>query len=480
MRKLFAFALVAAALALLSPLLISMSRNADPKLASSRQIPSDSAVQLAALGRVEGRGETISVGAAADGVIQSVFVSDGQQARKGDLLAVIACDDISAEIEQAKALADSARDARTRLLRGGREEQRVAAAKQTDAAKAVMTQAQQHLNRMTALYEQAEISRDAFDQAKRDFDVAQANYERAEEEQTLADAKPLPEEVSRANAEVTAAERAVSIASDKLEKCNVRAPISGTVLKVLTKTGESYSTLLPHSLFTMADASVRRVRAEVDERDIGKVKIGQSSIVTADGFPGLEFDGHVVEISGAVRQKSVWGEDPAAERDRDVLDVLIELDPTKVDLPIGLRVTAQMTGTVSPVSESSTSLSSGASPIAPASKAGRASSADSFTDGATQNQQQKTHPANSENATDSDAFLLQAGAMSHAENASALATLLQQKGFPAFVAARQDDPRYRVDIGPYPDLASVRAAKSALSSKGFEAVVKHKAAEETR
>lgn len=481
MRKLFA--ITAAALALLIPLFIFNSRKQGSNNVASQQISSGSAVQLAALGRVEGRGETISVGAATDGVIKSVLVTDGQQVGKGDLLAVVACDDISAEVEQAKALADSARDARTRLLRGDREEQRAAAAKQTDAAKAVMMQAQDHLNRMNALFEKSEISRDAFDQAKRDFEVAQADYEKAQDDQNLADAEPLPEEVSRADAEVTAAEREVSVASDKLEKCNVRAPISGTVLKVLTKAGESYSTLLPQPLFTITDESVRRVRAEVDERDIGKLKIGQSSIVTADAFPGQEFDGQVVEISDAVQAKSVLGEDPAAEKDRDVLDVLIQLKPGKVDLPIGLRVTARMTGAVSTVSQATPPTSPEALPNTPANSedaaAGHMNDAVP-TAQAAQTSQQTGAPNRMENTLGSGAFFLQAGAMAHVENANALAASLQKKGFPAFVADRKHDPLYRVDVGPYRDLASLTTAKSALSGNGFETVVKHQTTEQTR
>jgi HlyD family secretion protein len=465
-------------------------------------------VELAALGRVEGRGETISVGAAADGVVKQVLVEDGQDVTKGALLAAIACDDISAEIDLAKAEAESARAARTRLLRGDREEEREAAARATDAAKAVMMQAQDHLNRMNALYQKAEISRDMFDQATRDFEVAQANYERAEDEQNLADAQPLPEEVSKADAEVAAAERNVNVATDKLEKCNVRAPISGTILKVLTKTGESYSTLLPHPLFTLADESVRRVRAEVDERDIAKVKIGQASIVTADAFPGEKFVGQVVEISQTMEEKSVLSDDPAQKTDRDVLDVVIELKPAKDQLPLGLQVTAKMTSATMPAAESSmdapadssaldaSSLQANAASDPPkkavesasenVSKAGEvdAARAVALKAGAPALLVAKIAPASAPaapvTATKAAGFVLQAGAMTHTENATALADELKKKSFPAFVLTRHGDLFYRVDVGPYPDLASATEAKNQLSSGGFETILKHPSPDATR
>ncbi|HEY6466576.1 MAG TPA: efflux RND transporter periplasmic adaptor subunit [Candidatus Acidoferrales bacterium] len=485
MRKLFM--VLAAGLALAIPLFIWMQRTPEPKRAESRGASgaaSISGVQLAALGRVEGRGETISVGAATDGVVKEVFVTAGQEVSKGALLAAINCDDIGEEVDLAKAQADSARDARTRLLRGDRDEERAAAVQATDAAKAVMMQAQDHLNRMNALYQKQEISRDTFDQANRDFEVAQANYEKTEDEQKLADADPLPEEVSRANAEVRAAERAVRVAMDKVEKCNVRAPISGTILKVLTKAGESYSTLLPHPLFTISDESVRRVRAEVDERDIARLKIGQASIVTADAFPGQKFEGQVVEIAQAMGPKSVMSDDASQEIDQNVLDVVIQLKPAKEELPIGLRVTAEMTGVTTPVEQSveapteppTTSLpiettasnrEVAAAPGAPAVHA--EATAEESAAGA--------GSATSVTLSNTTGFLLQAGAMTHPENADALAASLQKKSFPAFVATRKGDPFYRVDVGPYPTLAAATDAKNALSNGGFETILKHRMTE---
>jgi ABC exporter DevB family membrane fusion protein len=474
MRKIVT--VVVAGVAVLIPMFIWVNRAPDSKPAPLHEATA-SDVQLAALGRVEGRGETISVGAATDGVVKEVLVTDGQKVNEGALLAVINCDDISAEIDLAKAEADSSRQARIRLLRGDRDEEREAAARETDAAKAVLSQAQDHLNRMDALYQKSEISRDMFDQAKRDFEVAQANYERAQDEQSLADAKPLPEDVLRADAEVAAAERNVNVATDKLEKCNVRAPISGTILKVLTKAGESYSTLLPHPLFTIADESVRRVRAEVDERDIGKVKIGQASVVTADAFPGRKFDGQVVEISQAMEAKSVESEDPAQKTDRDVLDVVIELKPSNEDLPLGLRVTAEMTGATSPVAQSSPA----SAPIASMASDALADSSPAVAPShdAAPVQESAAPPSDdtaknaAQGATKISDFLLQAGAMSHKDNADALAALLQQKNFPAFVASKNGDPFHRVDVGPYLDLASATLAKNQLTSSGFETILKH-------
>lgn len=465
--------IAAVTLLVVVPLLIWLNRARNPERVESRDL-TRSQVVLAAPGRVEGRDRTISLGAAADGIVKEVLVTDGQKVRQGDVLAVIGCDDISAEVDLARAQADSARDARTRLLRGHRDEERQAAARDTEAAQAVMTQAEEHLKRMKALYQSAEISRDLFEQTQRDFEVAQANYQRAQDEQNLVNAKPLPEEIASADAAVAAAERNVNVATDKLEKCKVRAPISGTVLKVLTKVGESYSTLLPHPLFTVADDSVRRVRAEVDERDIAKVKLGQVSIVTSDAFPGQRFEGEVIHISDAMETKSVLSEDPSQEVDRDILDVIIELKNSGAALPIGLRVTAQMTTATMPVPQPSISASSNATNVPDSSQRTLAPLT-----AAPAALQKAVVPAPAASAKLSG-FVLQVGAMTHRENADALVASLRQKSFPAFVLARDGDRFYRVDVGPYPDVANARIAKTELKDGGFGAAIELQLRDSTR
>ena len=67
------------------------------------------------------------------------------------------------------------------------------------------------------------------------------------------------------------------------------APIEGTVLRVLLRPGESFSTLTPRPLFRMADTSARRVRAEIDERDVLNVRVGQPVVVFPDGHETQRF-----------------------------------------------------------------------------------------------------------------------------------------------------------------------------------------------
>ena len=67
-------------------------------------------------------------------------------------------------------------------------------------------------------------------------------------------------------------------------------------------------------------------------------------------------------------------------------------------------------------------------------------------------------------------FMLQVGAMTHKENADALAGALQRKNFPVLVSPPGTDRLYRVVVGPYSDADSMLRAKEELKEEGFESI----------
>ena len=302
-------------------------------------------VIFASLGRVEGLSDTTQVGAAADGILKAVYVKEDQFVKKGTLLGEIGCDDLSAALSTALADAEAARQSRIRLLRGAREEEKRIASKKTAAAQATFEEAKASLQRQEILYQGGQIARSAYDQSVRDLGVAQAEFQAAARTEELLAAPPLPEDKSRADAQVLAAEARVDEARDRKKKCSILAPMDGTVLRVYARPGESFSTIAPRPLFTIADASARRVKAEVDERDLGKVTIGQPVSIEVDGFQGKRFAGTVAGVASVMGRKSVFADDPSDKSDRDIVEVAIHLNDDDRVLPIGLRVTVQFLST---------------------------------------------------------------------------------------------------------------------------------------
>ena len=320
------------------------SRNAsglDQPSRDSKITPTSLPVVLAAQGRVEGRSEATDVGAAADGILTAVLVEEGQKVTVGQLLATVDCANLEQEISAARAETESRQQARTRLLRGSRDEERARAAADSSAARAVLDQADSEFRRTRSLFQDGVVSREAFDQAKRDLDVAKANLDSVKERERLVNAPPLPEEVALADAQVQVAQNRVATGVAQLDKCRIKCPTAGTVLRVHKHAGESVSTVYPQPILTIADTSQLRVRAEVDERDIRLLRPNQRVLVTTDSSADRPIEGRVLSLASEMGRKRVRSGDPAEKSDRDVLEVLVELDKQPDNLVVGLRVTVQ-------------------------------------------------------------------------------------------------------------------------------------------
>ena len=347
MRRLKLIPLILSMVAVTGLLVFVLARNGLRKqtLASdgsqSQDQKAHEKIVLACPGRVEGESDVINVGAASDGVLTAVLVQEGQQVKAGQVIALIDCKEIKSQIDEARALAETARQNRLRLLRGSRPEERRKAADETAVVEAQFKQAQLQHQRVAQLFRTGVVSKEELDTTARDLAVAEATLRAAKNQQALVNAPPLPEELARADSQVVLADEQARTAQARLDKCTVKAPLSGTILRTFLKTGESVSTVFPQPVVSLADTSQIRVRAEVDERDIGRVYLGQSVIVLADAYPDKKFAGRVSQVGSVMGRKKVRTGDPAEKSDRDVLEVLIDLDETAGRLVVGLRTSVQ-------------------------------------------------------------------------------------------------------------------------------------------
>ena len=298
-------------------------------------------VVLACTGRIEGASEAISVGAGIDGVITQIRVKEGDQVAAGAIIALIERDELRAELEEARAAVARAEALRARLLTGSRTQERERAKAQTEAVQAVIRQKRSRYERYQKLQREGVISADSLEEARRDVEEAEANLQAARKNEEFVSAEPLPEELNKADAEIRAARKRQQTIVEMMEKCTVRAPISGTVLRTNMKVGETFSTFTPQAIVTLADTSKFRVRAEVDERDVGKISIGQRVLIYGDALAERKVFGKVSRLSSQMGRKKVRSGDPAEKSDRDVLEVLIDVEGKDKAFVVGLRVTTQ-------------------------------------------------------------------------------------------------------------------------------------------
>lgn len=294
---------------------------------------------VAAPGRVEPRSEEIKVGAPLNGKLHEVPVEEGDRVARGQVIAVLENDDYRARVALAEAQLAESRAQLRRVLNGARRQERQEALAAVNEASAELENARLEIERRETGYRQGVFSREEADRARRAFGVAQARHDAAVERHALIEDDPREEDRAKAEADVALAQAQLAEARALFEKTIVRAPVSGIVLRKHLKAGESFSDMRDTPIVTMGDTAALRVRVDVDETDVGKVRLGQRGYVTADAYSGRKFWGRVLRVGQLLGKKNVRTDQPSERVDNKILEVLLELDDGH-ELPAGLRVDA--------------------------------------------------------------------------------------------------------------------------------------------
>lgn len=162
-----------------------------------------------------------------------------------------------------------------------------------------------------------------YDQSSADLKSAQASIAIAEAAKKRADDLykqriiTLPEyesaqlTLTQAQGQIVRATTNLDLAKQRLEDATVIAPVSGTIIDKPVSLGQVIASATGSvsggtTLLKMADLTKVRVRALVNETDIGNVRAGQVARVTVDAYPERPFEGTVEKIEPqAVIQQSV-------------------------------------------------------------------------------------------------------------------------------------------------------------------------------
>ncbi|MCA3013683.1 MAG: HlyD family efflux transporter periplasmic adaptor subunit, partial [Myxococcaceae bacterium] len=299
-------------------------------------------------GVIEPADRETKVAAQVTAVVKQVVVKEGQRVSAGALL--VQLDDGVERAQLAAAEADLAgeRAAFTRTSKGLRVEDRDAVAAETQAAKARAELSQGVLTRTEQLAKTGAATPDELERARRTAQQDAASFKASEARLRAAESGSRGEDIALQRARVLAAEARVAQAKAQLERLGVRAPIDGEVLQVKVREGELYAFGNAEPLVVMGDTRTLRVRMDVDERDIARVRMGARAFVTADAFGAARFSGSVVEVGRRFGRKNVRTDDPTERNDTKILEVVLQLD-TRGELVPGQRVscfvTAAATGT---------------------------------------------------------------------------------------------------------------------------------------
>ncbi len=262
---------------------------------------------------------TVQVGTQVSGYVKELYADFNTKVDKGQLVARIDPEIFQARVNQAQANLDAARAA---VINSQANLQKTEA--EIANAKAMLAQAKAgiakanasasdvriKLNRSTELFNNRLIATQDRDsaQAANDAAVAELDAAKALEQAAIENIRSAEAQrevaltqVSSAQAQVKQQDAALRQAQIDLEHTFIRAPVDGTVVSRKVDVGQTVAaSLQAPTLFEIAqDLTKMQVDTNVDEADIGRVKVGQETIFTVDAYPGRPFHGKVVEIRQA-------------------------------------------------------------------------------------------------------------------------------------------------------------------------------------
>lgn len=297
--------------------------------------------------RIEGAAPAIKMAFNIAGTVKVIHARAGEAKKLGDPLISLQCDDRSATIRVASSDAQEAQALLEKARNGLRAEERAVVAERVKVGETDVAAAERRYQRFEQLKQKGNFISDAELDTMRDaLSLARAKNQGLIAEQKLAAVPARREDIAAAVARVAAAQARLAFANAEAEKCTFRAPSNIVVLRNFVEVGDSINPLNPLTLgsaMTVADLSRLRVRAEVDERDVSFVKLGQRVNIISEFDKSLQLVGTVALVQAEMGRRSIKSGDASDKNDRDVLEVVIDLGPTttlKPKLPIGMRVVA--------------------------------------------------------------------------------------------------------------------------------------------
>lgn len=218
---------------------------------------------VSATGKIQPEIE-VKLSSEVSGEIIELPIKEGQKVEKGDLLVRINPDLIQARVNQSQA---------------GLQQVKA----QLTQAEASLKNSKRNYERNKALFEKGVISKSDWDKTIADYEMAQA-------------------QVQSAFYNVQSAGSNVKQSRDNLSRTMIYAPMSGTISKLSVELGERVvgtAQMAGTEIVRVANLNNMEVEVDVNETDIVKVNLGDSTIVEVDAYLKREFKGIVTEIANS-------------------------------------------------------------------------------------------------------------------------------------------------------------------------------------
>lgn len=249
-------------------------------------------------GKVDIEGGLVDIAARAPGIVSEVLVQEGDKVKSGQILA-------------------RQEDEDSRLSRN-----RVAAQLQQSEAQLPILQVQLE----AALREEARLKRLTDENA-----ASTQIYEQAQDA-----TKQLMAQVQAQKSSISLVRAQLAEANYQVELHIIRAPADGTIVRRYANPGSGASTFSVTAMFQLQPDAARIIRAEVEERSVNQVKVGQKAEIVPESDQKMSYPGEVVRIAGVMGARKLRSDDPSERADERVVEVVVNAESAPV--LVGQRV----------------------------------------------------------------------------------------------------------------------------------------------
>jgi len=237
----------------------------------------------------------VNVSTKVPGKMSRIYVEVGQEVKKGAALLELENADLRASVEQAKQNLVIAKANLEKVLNGARKQEVGQVNQQVNQAKIKLEDAKVNVDRMEKLHEAQAISKQQYEQALSNYQLTESAYQSALEQQSLIE-EGADEQTIRVNkAQVDLAEANLKMAEAKLNDTIIRSPINGKVGSIHLDEGEFI--MQGNPVIQVVEDSKMSVLFDVTEKEIGKIKLGDSISIQLPALNNKSLTGTVTEIN---------------------------------------------------------------------------------------------------------------------------------------------------------------------------------------
>ena len=308
------------------------SELAGPEVKVDKVVRRDVVQTVVASGRVAAP-YRVDIGSQIVGTVADVPVSYGQAVKAGQALIVLEASEARAGVKQAEVAVTQA-EARLRQLR---ELQMPVADQALRQAEANLTNARAQFDRTQRLYREGFLGKSALDEAQRNLDVSQTQVESARKQ--LESAKPAGSDYEVAIRALEQARASLQVSQAKLAYTTIRASSDGVLIARDVERGDVVQP--GKALMVLSPAGETQIVLQIDERNLGRLRLGQHALASADAYPAQRFAAQLVYINpgvdaqrGTVEVKLLVPQPPEYLRQDMTVSVDIEVERSAAALTL--------------------------------------------------------------------------------------------------------------------------------------------------